>query len=204
MNNSRLTIIGGSVLIIAIILLGSILAIAPKFAEASGYRTSQSAVDAVNMTQLSEIQALKAQSTHLAENQAALAQLQVSIPAGTDADNWVDQLKGVADQAHVTITGVTLSEPVASLGTPPPPGGAATVVPPVAAGVVQLFTMGVSLTVTGTTPQLFAFNAAMQSGGRLFLVNSLNFSSGNGTVQTSTIAGSLLIVGVAKSTLAAH
>jgi hypothetical protein len=225
MNTNRLSVIGGSILIILIIVLGYMLGISPKLAEGDAISAQQQTVDSDNVTQQAALDALRLKYSKIGELRAQYAALQTAIPLTANSPDFVDQVKSLADANGVTVTAMTIAEPAAvvlpvataasSTAAPEASASAAPTSSPAAvpaatsagaaagkALVGRLFFSAVHITVLGSSAQVFGFENALQQGQRLFLSDQVAATAA-GASPGGTISGYLLIVPPASSTAAA-
>lgn len=212
MNTNRLSVLGGAVLIALLIVIGYLLGIAPKIAEGDATVAQQQVVDAQNVTQQSQLEALRLRYSKIADLRKQYAALQTAVPLTANTPDFVDQVKALADANGVTILSMTLAVPEAIVmpsattaqpaASPQPGSSAAPVKPPVASSAVavagkslvgRLFFSAVKISVGGTSAQVFGFLSALQNGQRLFLSDQVAVSAA-GAAPGGTISGYILIV----------
>lgn len=210
MNTNRITIIGGSVLIVVILVVGYLIGISPQLAEADVSLSQQQVVDADNVAQQAAADLLKAKFANIGPLRADYAALQTEIPMSLNSPDLVDQVKALADGAGVVILAIKIGQPQAMV--PPaaptkpapttpansatPAASAASVTPAAAAAAAltgRLYFSTVEITLGGSSVSVFNFVNALQEGKRLFMSNKVVVTSG-GTTPGGTISGSVLIV----------
>lgn len=209
MTSNRIWVIGASLLILVVLLLGYFLGVVPKLNEAAASAEQQAQVDAQNQQSEAILSTLAGQYKNLDELSAKLAALQVQMPSSPDGSTFADELSAAADAAHVSIKSITLGE-AAPFGTPAgaaAPAPAPTSTPaPVSTGAPtqaapttqaapepgQLYTISVAIVLNGLPDQIADFTSRVQSGGRYFFALELNFqeATGGSTSSTSTAANS--------------
>lgn len=225
MNTNRLTILGGSIAIILIIVVGYLLGISPKMAEGDTTVAQQQTVDAQNVAQQAVLDALRLKYAKIADLRTQYAALQTAIPLSLNSPDFVDQAKGLADANGVTILAISLGKPTAvvipnaptaaassapdasasAAPTPAPTAASLPSSPGAAAGRSlggRLFFSPVNISVAGSPAQVFGFVKALQEGKRLFLSDQVSVTAA-GSAPGGTIAGYILIVPPASGTAAA-
>ncbi|MES2169265.1 MAG: hypothetical protein V4479_00875 [Actinomycetota bacterium] len=201
MTGNRLWTVGAIVATIAVALLGWFVAISPVLTLASASETQAQGIEAQNSASDASITALAAEFTTLPEKIKELAALQSAAPESADLDDFLDQLQNLATANGATITSFTAAEAVAYGGsanavpaTTPTPGatagastgaaGPAAVTGGSLAG--KLFTVPITIALTGNADQVIAFSKAAQLGARFFLVTSVSFTGGSQAGGTLT------------------
>ena len=201
MNTNRLSIIGGSAVILVILVLGYMLGVSPKLSEAETASAQQQVVDTANISQEAQVAILRAKFAKIDVLRAESASLQVSIPPTLNSPDFVDQVKILADQAGAVVLAISLGEPQAMVLPAAPAAGssptpAAAVSPAAAYGttlVGTLYYSTVSITIGGSSTSSFDFLNALQQGQRLFLSDGVQVATG-GAQPGATISGYVLIV----------
>lgn len=209
MNTNRITILGGSVLIVVILLIGYLIGISPELADADASLAQQHVVDADNLAQQAATDVLKAKFANIGPLRADYAALQAEIPMSLNSPDLVDQMKALADGAGVVILAIKIGQPqamvppvaavaAASTATNPvtPAASAAAVTSTAAAAAAlagRLYFSTVEITLGGSSVSVFNFVNALQEGKRLFISNRVVVTSG-GTTPGGTISGSVLVV----------
>ena len=210
MNGNRLSIIGASLVIVAIVVLGWLLGVAPKLTEADVALAEQLSVDEQNAAQEVALVALRNQFGDLDTLRSDYAALQEEIPSAPKVEDFLDELKAAADLTGVTLVAVTAAETEGYAGaavdsaapsteTADPADAADAADPslgtqPDAGLAGQLFTVGVSITVTGTSAQVLDFTGTVQEGTRFFLANMVSFTGTASESSGGSISGYLFVV----------
>lgn len=217
MTGNRLWTIGTAVLIVAIVVMGWFLVISPVVAQGRAAESQVAQIQSQNAAKQSSMKVLETQFATLPEQTAKLAALQMNVPDSADLGDFLDQIQGLAAASGVTVTNFAASEAtaygsgagavVAPPAAPAPtssasaaPGatatkGAAEGPAAVTGGDLsgKLFTVPISLAVTGSSQQIMAFAEAAQTGKRFFLVTGVSFN-GDGVTTTGTVTGSIFVV----------
>ncbi|WP_165063407.1 hypothetical protein [Marisediminicola senii] len=141
-----------------------------------------------------------------------LNELQEEVPPEADVETFIDEVTLLAAESGVILTAFTAEEPIMFSGVAVPEGEAAAtteqpaeVAAPDAATATstsaasatglegRLFTIGVSIEVTGSPEQVLDFTGAVQEGNRLFLSTAVEFAA-DADPATGTIAGYIFVV----------
>ena len=203
MNTSRLSIIGGSVIIVLVLLLGYLLGISPKLTEASTAISQQQQVDTQNAAQQAQVVILRDKFSKINVLRAEYAALQTEMPSAPNSPDFVDQVKSLADAAGASILSITLGEPQVLVAAVPvaeaKSAGTSTTAAAVAAAkdakmlAGNLYYSTVAISARGNSTQVFNFLSALQEGKRLFLADNVIVTAG-GVQPGATISGSVLVV----------
>lgn len=173
MATNRLWIAGTAIVVIAAVALGWVLGISPKLAEAAAADATRASVEAANTIRLQELAALKAQFEGIEDIRDQLDALQQEIPVDADLPDFIRQLNTMAAKVGVTIDSISPGEPT-QWTRPSTPLTDENGNPLDMTGVPDTFVMiPIIIKVTGTYGQILAFNQALQTGERLFLVGTL-------------------------------
>ena len=201
MTGNRLWMIAVGALTVAAIALGWVLGISPVLARADAASQQRAAVQLANDNQRVVVAGLAALHDKLPELRTELKAMRAAIPGHPDLDDFLDQLQTVAQQTGVTISSFGASEAAAYGGAPATPvaepvapaeGAEAPAADPAAevpaAPASTLFTVPITIGVTGPPEAIMAFTNAIQLGERFFLVTGSTFS---GASSPATASGSL-------------
>lgn len=200
---------------VVVVAAGWFLFAQPQVAAAqSGAEQLASAQTQVQSAQ-TRVAKLRDDTGKLSELQAQLAQLQASIPQDIDAAPFIRQLAAQAAQYGVTVTSVSVSDPVyyvapqgsgaasSSTGASPSPAPSASATAAAAAPSTpsgwtapgdpaitgsNFVTIPVNVAFTGDWGQTISFLTGLQTGTRLYLVSKMSASAAadDGTVEIST------------------
>ena len=213
MIGNRLWTIGSAALVVVIVALGWFVAISPMLTQADAARLQARTIEAQNASQQESTAKLAASFAKLPELRTRLAALQDAIPESVDLDSFLDQAEKFAGETGVEIHSYAAAEAVAYGGgtvvAPPTPNGstpngptpdsptpgtpAADVTANTAGALTgKLFTIPVTIGVSGSPDQVLAFSAALQQAARQFLVTDVSFAAT--TQQSGTVAGSLFVL----------
>jgi Tfp pilus assembly protein PilO len=219
MSANRIWVFGAAVVILAIVVLGWMLGISPKLAEADAASGDREAVEQQNDQQEAVLVVLREQFENLDDLKRQLKELQGELPDAPKVESFIEYATGVADSSGVVISNIKADEPVAygyDPAAPPPPApapsatpaptdgatadgtGAAAVPTTPAPAVVQpaaLYSIGISIEVQGSPEQVMAFSKQLQDGKRIFLPTAVAFSSGSAGVMGGTVTGYLFVLG---------
>lgn len=214
MTGNRVWMLGVTLAAIVIVALGWFFAISPAIAQADLANSQAQNADAQNAAQRIALVRLKNQYDNLPKLRAELDKLQVAVPETSKLDDFLDQLQLLAQSAGVSITGFTAAEATlygggeaaaATPATPAPPADgadASKATPKPDAGITdRLYTIPISVTVTGTPAQVMAFTDAAQKGGRFFLVTGDTFTGSRDHPEDDggTLTGFVFVVKDAPS-----
>ncbi|MFZ7087338.1 hypothetical protein [Curtobacterium sp. RRHDQ10] len=238
MNRNKLSFVVAIVAAVVVLAGGFFLGVQPQLASAAANDTQRATIESTNATNRTELKRLEKQFTKLDGMRSELATLSASIPSTPDTPSFVKALGSAADGAGVTVTAVTFSDPAAytapgqaaagtdttptasaspsaspstsATATPSPtPTGPATVTNE-AITSSNFTVIPVSVSVEGSYSDALAFTKAVQTGTRLFLVNSINSapkSSGDESGSTTsadadavwTLAGYIYVLDTAAT-----
>jgi Tfp pilus assembly protein PilO len=163
-----LFIVFGVIAALALVYEWNSVILAPKSRQASQVRaelaTAKSRENEVRR-QLAQLQKLAGETQ---ARQAELAHLGQLVPAGPDVAGAILALNDVANQAHVA-----WSSFVPTTSTPAP--GAASAPGSSGSGLV---TLGITMKVGGTFPQIFDYLSRLENLDRLVVVDSINLGGG--------------------------
>jgi Tfp pilus assembly protein PilO len=217
MNANRIWTFGAAVVILAIIILGWMLGISPKLAEADAASADQAAVEQQNAEQEAVLVVLREQFENIDQLKLKLKDLQGELPDAPQVESFIEYATGVATSAGVVISNIKAIEPVAygvdptaiqpvappPAETPPAEGGDAATTPvtppPVVVQPAALYSIGISIEVQGSPEQVMAFSKLLQDGKRIFLPTGVTFDSGDQGLLGGTVTGYLFVLGSAAT-----
>lgn len=183
MKSNRLWAIGTTIIVVAVVVLGWMLGISPKLAEAAGTSSTADQVDAENSALQQQIIALKAAYENIDAVREELDELEESMPPEHDIPDFLRELSAMAGEHAVTINSITIGNFALYASTNPTPSpevAAATA----AMGAQNLVMMPITLKLTGTDIPLINFNEDLQTGDeRLFLTTKFVVQSGTSVTE---------------------
>lgn len=178
MNSARVMAFG-SVLIIAVLLAGTwFLGVSPKLTDAAKANTDRAAVETQNAAHQAAVAALKEQSENLPALQADLDELRAAVPGEAALPELISQLNRNAIAHGVTITSLTVADPVPYLVPPEVAEDSELAAASASLSADNFLTIGIGLDLTGTFDDVMAFVSDLQSGERLYLVHALDLVEG--------------------------
>lgn len=199
MNATRIWTFGAGVVIIAILVLGWLLGVAPLLQQAAAAEADRAAVETQNATLRGALEGMKDDFARLGEIEAELAELQSSIPAEEQLDYFARGVEHAARANGVHLDsfiaaempflgGATADGAVALTGT----GGIATTT---AAGTV--YAIPITIGLEGSVDGMLGTLHALQLLPRLFLVNGTAVTvpgPSSGEPPSATITGYVFIL----------
>jgi hypothetical protein len=214
MQQHRIISLASILVMLLIPVIGWFLVAQPQLAAASTADQQRVGMEAQIAATSAIVAKLKEDSANLPELNDDLDELRTSIPAGVDPSGYIDGLDALARLNHVSITSLTVADPMAYTPATPPvdpnavvedapaEGDGTTPVEPVAPPDPAIFTsplidstnfvaIPVTIEISGEWAAALAFIDGLQSTDRLFLVTGLDTAhaeSGSTTV-TAKISG---------------
>jgi Tfp pilus assembly protein PilO len=216
--------IGTALLVIATVALGWVLGISPQLKEASTAAEETAAVDAQNVVNTADLEALKKQFAEIDSIRDELGKLEVALPGGVAVTSFLRQIDALSTQHGVTVEGITpgAAEEFDSGAAPddaaavegeepaaPAPSAssdaderAAEIADVVADASKQvdggkLIAVEMTIAVSGPYDAVLAFTQGLQLGDRLFMANGLTMTQvGDMTVATDSRAYEGTITGL--------
>jgi Tfp pilus assembly protein PilO len=182
--NNRLWVIAGALLAVMILALGGLLGVKPQLDAAQASDDDRANVELLNAQHAAELTALKEQSTRLAEFQASVADLRLSVPAVADIESFTGELAALEASTGAEVQTYTAEEPALFV----PSESTAAVTPTSVAGT-SFVKVGVTIIVKGTRDQTLDFVKGLQSGSRLVLVNDVSVAAEEQGVTTTSLSG---------------
>jgi Tfp pilus assembly protein PilO len=216
MDKNRLWIAGIVVAIVVVGLGGWFLGIAPVIQQSSNARSEKLSLETSNGASQARVAELKTKFANIAALSAKLDDLNDSVPTVADIPVFLREVNALTVSADVTLGTVSIGDaqsyvPPASTATAsdassaaatpsPSPSATATVAPTVTGPGARLVQIPVTVTVSGTYPNVMTFTGGVQNGARLYLVNSLNVvQAGDASTEfTATIGGFVYVLPAAK------
>ena len=185
MKGNRIWLLGTVAVIAIVVVIGWLLGISPKLAEADAATSQLADVNTQNSVHEATLGQLKQQYEDLDELKAELAEVRKQIPSLQSADGFIDWVGASAQAATVFIKKITIAEPNPYGTTPLAEGQEAPPVPegdeaPVPSGPTApegVFTIPVQIEVTGSAANIIVFSKLVQTGNRLFVVPTFTFTS---------------------------
>jgi hypothetical protein len=215
MTQNRLWMIGGAIVIVAILAIGYFLVITPKIGE--GDQTAlqvQQAAQQQESTQ-SDLAKLQGQYKNLAALTAKLNSLEIAVPGSPDASDFTEELAAFQTASGAKISEITFGEgeaatpalapvPASTASPTPTPTPAATTAPTTTTTTTTnaptpgaVYAVAVSIKLTGKPDTIVAFSKLAQAGPRYFLATGLIFdspsiddASSSGSSSSSSSSGS--------------
>ncbi len=178
MKGNRLWALGSFAAIAVIVVLGWVLGLSPKLAEADMAIAQQQTVDQQNLIQEAALVTLREQNDNIDELTADLEDLHKQVPATQEVDVFIDSAQRAAAAAGVVIMRLVAAEageygaapvgegqPVPEAGpvegTPAPPG---------------LYTIALDIEVKGTPEAVIRFSELMQLGERIYFLPTFSYT----------------------------
>lgn len=200
MDKNRIWVIGSVLVMVVVLVLGWIVGIQPQLAATAAANDQRASVEQTNVMQEAALAKLKEDFAGIDALKDELASLSQSVPTGTEAPAFINQLDALAIAHGVTLKGVTMADPQAytpvaapvaaetatdsdegaeAEATPAPaPEPVPTAgVPPVTNAQItaeNFASLGMGITVSGSYANVLAFVDGLQTGTRLFLVTGLD------------------------------
>jgi hypothetical protein len=118
-NATRLWLLGGSVLIVAVLVLGWFAAISPALSQAASNEIDRATVAEQNQVYEADLAQLKLEFENLASLKGELDQLAIEVPPTADLPGLIRIIEGAASASSVTVTGIQPSTPLAFVAALP-------------------------------------------------------------------------------------
>jgi Tfp pilus assembly protein PilO len=180
MNTSRVWMLGGVVLSIAILVGAYFIGVAPALASAEAADLGVVSVEAQNQAQRAELTRLETLAASQDDIADQLAELQKAIPASHLMSDYDARIEALANPLVVQILSIDYSEEVVPGATADT--AAATTAP---AGLVAV---PVKVAVSGNLGQLMSFIKAAQLGDRYLSISSVTMTMDESTIGTTNLA----------------
>lgn len=191
MNITRLIALAVGVLAVGLAFLGWFIGISPILATADAADRATSLQVADNAVQQGILAQLKAEFEDIEASRETLAELQTEIPDAPLTDEITSRINEIAAANSVVVTSAALAEPAPYGEGADVTAAAATELPGVSPELAaQLFTISISMTVTGEWDNVVAFVAALQDSTRIIVVDraTLQRPDGAGSVDLTAFA----------------
>ncbi len=178
MKGNRLWALGSIAAIAVIVVLGWVLGLSPKLAEAELAIAQQQTVDQQNLIQEAALVTLREQNDNIDELTADLEDLHKQIPATQEVDVFIDSAQRAAAAAGVVIMRLVAAEageygaaPVGE-GQPVPEAGPVEGTP----APTGLYTIALDIEVKGTPEAVIRFSELMQLGERIYFLPTFSYT----------------------------
>ena len=201
MDKTKQTLMIAGIAILAVVVGGWFLLIAPQRASVSTLQTEQATQDKANADIQVKIQQLKAQSVERPADIATLEAIAKRLPPNLQEANLIRSLTHAAAAANVNLQVITPGAPVlvaapvaATLAptTTAPASGAPAVAgaakPAAAPATNQLYTIPLSLTVIGNYFDIEMFIHNLETMQRAVLLNQITLAGGTTAIAGNTAA----------------
>lgn len=185
MSQTRRWGIGAALLALVILAAGYFLLVKPQKSKVSDLHTQAATQNEQNAQLRTKIEALQAEAKNNAQEQRILEKFATQIPDTADEPSLIRSLSQTARGAGVDLGGITPGAP-ATL-TAAPDASTQSLGATTTAGAGQLFSLPLTLTVTGAYSNLESFFSELEHLPRAFLVNSFTFTPA--PPNTSTTGG---------------
>lgn len=198
----RTKVIIGLVVMVLMVVGGWFVAISPQLDARSVALAQTATVNTANALAQTKLQTLASEAEKLPALEDQLAVLSQSVPSSADSSALLTQINAIAAGAGVIVDGVALD--AATAYAPPaapaaPAADAADATAPVTVPdpttvafsdpritAANFIVVPVSINVTGSNEGVLAFLAGVQSGPRLFLVNSYSSTRNANSGESSS------------------
>jgi Tfp pilus assembly protein PilO len=206
MQQHRIISLASILVMLLIPVIGWFLVAQPQLAAASTADQQRVAMEAQIAATSAIVAKLKEDSARLPELNDDLNELRTSIPAGVDPSGYIDGLDALARLHHVSITTLTVSDPLAyiaatdptavappaegedAVSAPPPEANPAIVTNPLITSS-NFVAIPVTIEIVGDWPTVLNFVDGLQSTDRLFLVTTLETAHDAGGAVIAKIGG---------------
>lgn len=191
MKNGKFGVLLLSFILVAVIIAGWFVGIAPQLADASSANANRVNVLAQNAANEANLRKLKTDYIRIEEIRKELSILRVAVPSSGEISTFVTELNHLANLHKVTVRSITVNDakpytPVAqsagndASGTIPPP----TTNPRITSN--NFIVIPVQFSVTGDYSKVLDFVHEVQVGPRLFLISNL---SSMGATDAKAVTG---------------
>lgn len=196
MNDNRLWIIGAALAMVVVLVLGWVVGISPKLAEAAQAGIEQAGVDALNAKEEAVLVVLREQVANLDQLEEDLDELRAQIPGEALIEDFIDFAKASADASGVVITSVMSAQTDAAPAPPAsaPGAPAAPAADPAAPTGPELFVVPVTVVVEGEPAAVLAFSRLLQEGERIFLAGRVDIASILAGAPGGTVTGYVFVL----------
>ncbi|MET4582811.1 Tfp pilus assembly protein PilO [Conyzicola nivalis] len=189
MNNNRIWIISGALVIVIVLTLSGLLGVKPQLDAAAASDSDRAAVELLNGQHAAELIQLRTQAETIDELRSQVAELRRSVPASDDLDTFIGELGALQAVNGVVVTNYTPAEAVLFLPAPAVEGA-------IPASVMNnnFASISVAITVTGARESTLNFVKGLQTGSRLVLVSDVSVAPAADGVTTTTITGLVYVL----------
>ncbi|MDM4761515.1 type 4a pilus biogenesis protein PilO [Galbitalea sp. SE-J8] len=193
MIGNRLWVLGAVLVSIAVVALGWFLGVSPRLDEISSADSQRATVEQQNDLARARIAKLKADYANLDQVAAQLDQLRESLPPSADYQGFLAELNDIAGKRDAKLTSFVPTAPtVFTPASAAPSDATATGDGASALPDGTLVTIPVSLSASGSYPDLLDLMGDLQKANRLYLVGGLNISSAD-DASTVTVTGDIFV-----------
>lgn len=198
MKGNRLWLLGAVAAIAVIVVVGWLLGISPKLAEASAAANEQVNVDALNAVQSGEIATLRDQKENFDDLESEVETLRVGIPDEPLTDTFAQFVAESAAASGVSVVKLAFAEPGAwGVATGPADAPVAesepgTESPPIPTAPDGVYTIAVTIELRGEPSPIVAVAQRLQLGSRLFVISGLTYDANQ--ESTAVITGYLFVI----------
>jgi Tfp pilus assembly protein PilO len=191
MSKARLTMVGGTLALVILVLIGWFLVLSPQMAKAGEIKEQIEVTDTQNTGLRTQIAKIEQQEAGLAEQRAFAAALASRFPATAAQAEMFSQIRTAAAKAGIGESALTALTPsVPQGGTGAATGNGPVTLP--GTGVKGVASLQVGMSVTGTYTQMTKFLSTLESMPRAYLIDSISMGpGGEGSAYTLTITGSM-------------
>ncbi len=179
MKNSRVKVIGLSLLLIIVIFAGWQVGIAPQLADASKANANRLNVMSQNTKNEAILRKLKDDYAHIDVVRKELSLLKIAVPSTAEISSFVTELNLLANNHKITVRSITVNDarpytPIAPSTTAAPTGGVN--VPTTNSRITpnNFIVIPVQFSLTGDYSSVLDFVHDVQIGSRLFLISNLS------------------------------
>ena len=179
MKNSRVKVIGLSLLLIIVVFAGWQVGIAPQLADASRANANRLNVMKQNMINETILRKLKDDYAHIDGVRKELSRLQIAVPSAAEISSFVTELNSLANNHKITVRSITVNDarpytPIAPSTAAAPTGGVN--VPTTNSRITpkNFIVIPVQFSLTGDYSSVLEFVHDVQIGSRLFLISNLS------------------------------
>jgi Tfp pilus assembly protein PilO len=177
MTMTRRWAIGTAIAAVVILAAGWFLLVKPQKAKVSDLHTQTASQEQQNQLLLTQISALQAEQKELPKQQQILQKFATQIPDTADEPSLIRALTQTAKAAGVDLPTITPGAPTALSAAA---AGGAQALGAQTASTASLYSLPLSLTVTGPYSNLESFFAGLEHLPRAFLVSSFNVAPATG------------------------
>ena len=197
--DTRITLAIAAIVAVVVVAGGWFLGVSPQLAVASAADSTTTQIADQNSGMQTQLQVLTAAKAKLPEMQTTLAALQSSIPDSVQQTTFLNDLNTIAAANGVTLSSISIG--ATAVPYVKPSGSAPYVNSLVTAS--NFGTVPITVGVTGTPTQEYAFVHGLQYGSRLVLVTSLSTPlTSQDATNTLTVTGFIYVMKSAPATTA--